>query len=76
MLPTIEFFEGLPEQLENVSLRLNKVTGVRNVLFLFKGLKATERFQSFTKQFYGHKTERKDRRRKFSTPSGIRTHNL
>jgi photosystem II Psb28-2 protein len=54
MVPIIEFFEGLPEQLENVSLRQNKTTGLRNVLFYFKNMKATEQFQSFTKQFYGH----------------------
>jgi photosystem II Psb28-2 protein len=54
MLPIIELYEGLPEDLANVSLRRNPATGVRTVIFLFKGLKATERFQSFTKQFHGN----------------------
>jgi photosystem II Psb28-2 protein len=46
--PTIEFFEGLTEDLFQVSLRKSKTTGVRNVLMTFKRLKAIERFQSFT----------------------------
>lgn len=54
MIPTLEFFAGLPEQLENVSLRQNKTTGLRNVIFFFKNLQATEQFQSFTHQFRGH----------------------
>lgn len=51
--PTIEFFVGLSEELFQVSLRRNKNTGVRNVLFVFKQLKAIERFQSFTTRTYG-----------------------
>jgi len=54
--PRIEFFEGLPETLSNVSLRRGKTTGVRNVLFTFEQLRALERFQSFTKQFTGYLT--------------------
>lgn len=53
MPPSIEFFVGLSEELENVSLRRSKETGKRNVLLTFKQLKAVERFQSFTKQTYG-----------------------
>ena len=52
-LPRIEFFEGLPETLSNVSLRKGKTTGIRNVLFTFGQLQALEKFQSFTKQFSG-----------------------
>jgi photosystem II Psb28-2 protein len=52
-LPSIEFFVGLSEELENVSLRQKKDTDVRIVLMIFKTLKAIERFQSFTKQTYG-----------------------
>jgi photosystem II Psb28-2 protein len=51
--PTIEFFEGLTEDLFQVSLRKSKTTGVRNVLMTFKRLKAIERFQSFTTRTYG-----------------------
>ncbi|OKH25950.1 photosystem II reaction center protein Psb28 [Hydrococcus rivularis NIES-593] len=51
--PSIEFFVGLSEELENVSLRQNKDTGVRSVLMTFKTLKALEKFQSFTQKTYG-----------------------
>jgi photosystem II Psb28-2 protein len=51
--PSIEFFVGVPEELENVSLRRQKDTGTRVVLMTFKTLKAIEKFQSFTKQTYG-----------------------
>jgi len=51
--PSIEFFVGLSEELENVSLRRSKETGVRNVLMTFKRLQAIEKFQSFTKRTYG-----------------------
>ena len=48
--PSIEFFEGISEELSNVSLRRNKSTGVSNVLMTFNSLKALERFNSFTKR--------------------------
>lgn len=51
--PSIEFFVGLSEDLSNVSLRRSKETGVRNVLMIFKTLKAIEKFQSFTQRTYG-----------------------
>jgi photosystem II Psb28-2 protein len=51
--PHIEFFEGLPETLSNVSLRRGKTSNNRSVLFTFQTLKALEKFQSFTKQFTG-----------------------
>ncbi|MEB3311365.1 MAG: photosystem II reaction center protein Psb28 [Snowella sp.] len=51
--PTIEFFAGLPEVLSNVSLRRNKMTGLRMVMFTFQNLKAIEKFQSFTNEFHG-----------------------
>jgi photosystem II Psb28-2 protein len=51
--PCIEFFEGLPESLTNVSLRRSKVSDVRSVLLTFKHLQALEKFQSFTKKFTG-----------------------
>jgi photosystem II Psb28-2 protein len=51
--PGIEFYNGIPEELINVSLRRSKETGIRNVLMTFKPLKATENFQSFTKRSHG-----------------------
>ena len=47
--PSIEFFQGIAEDLSNVSLRRNKNTGIRNVLMSFETLNALERFNSFTK---------------------------
>jgi photosystem II Psb28-2 protein len=49
ILPAIEFFQGVSEDLSGVSLRRNKNTGVRNVLMVFDSLKALEKFNSFTK---------------------------
>ncbi len=51
--PSIEFFVGLSEELDQVSLRRTKNTGVRKVLMTFKTLKAIEKFQSFTQRTYG-----------------------
>jgi photosystem II Psb28-2 protein len=48
--PTIQFFEGIYEELSNVSLRRNRNTGARSVLMTFNTLKALERFNSFTKR--------------------------
>jgi photosystem II Psb28-2 protein len=53
ILPTIEFFAGLSEELSNVSLRRGKESGDRQVVLTFQKLKAIEKFQSFTKQFNG-----------------------
>lgn len=53
MVPVIEFFVGIPEELTNVSLRRSKDTGVRSVLMTFAPLKALEKFQSFTQQSRG-----------------------
>jgi photosystem II Psb28-2 protein len=47
---SIEFFEGVSEELSDVSLRRNRNTGVRSVIMLFKQLKAIERLNSFTKK--------------------------
>ena len=48
---TIYFFESIPEEISNVSLRRNRLTGVRSVLLSLKQVRALERFNSFTKQF-------------------------
>ncbi|NEQ28693.1 MAG: photosystem II reaction center protein Psb28 [Microcoleus sp. SIO2G3] len=50
VIPSIEFFEGLPEDLSGVSLRRNRA-GVRIVLFTFERLRAIDRFNSYTKRF-------------------------
>ena len=49
IIPSIEFFQGVAEELSGVSLRRNKNTGIRNVLMIFESLNALERFNSFTK---------------------------
>lgn len=49
--PCIEFFEGISEELSDVSLRQNRATGVRSVLLIFKTLQAIERFRSYTNRF-------------------------
>ena len=51
VLPSIQFFEGISDELSDVSLRRNRSTGVRTVLMTFKSLKAIERFQSYTNRF-------------------------
>lgn len=48
--PSIQFFEGISEQLSNVSLRRSKSSGVFSVLMTFDSLKALEKFNSFTKR--------------------------
>lgn len=50
--PYIEFFAGVHEELSNVSLRRDKNTGIRSVFMTFDSLKALEKFNSFTKEFY------------------------
>ena len=47
--PSIQFFEGISEQLSNVSLRRSRNSGIRSVLMTFDSLKALEKFNSFTK---------------------------
>jgi photosystem II Psb28-2 protein len=49
--PSIEFFEGISEDLSDVSLRQNRATGVRSVLMVFKALRSIERFRSYTNRF-------------------------
>lgn len=50
-IPTIEFFEGIPEEVSDVRLRQEKSTGLRNVLMIFDKLEALEKFNSFRQQF-------------------------
>ncbi len=51
--PSIEFFEGISEELSDVSLRVNKNTGLRNVLMTFDNLKALTIMNTFTKRYAG-----------------------
>jgi photosystem II Psb28-2 protein len=47
--PSIQFFAGIFEELSNVSLRRETLTGKRIVVMIFNQMKALERFNSFTK---------------------------
>ncbi|HIK54903.1 MAG TPA: photosystem II reaction center protein Psb28 [Synechococcales cyanobacterium M55_K2018_004] len=49
--PTVEFFEGVHEEISDVSLRRNRSTGVRSVQLTFNRLNSLERFKSYTKRF-------------------------
>lgn len=49
--PTVEFYDGINEEISNVSLRQDKATGARVVLLLFEQLKAIEQFRSFRSRF-------------------------
>ncbi|MBD2664782.1 photosystem II reaction center psb28 protein [Richelia sinica FACHB-800] len=48
--PSIQFFAGVFEELNNVSLRRETRTGKRIVVMIFKDLKAISGITSFTKQ--------------------------
>lgn len=50
-VPSIQFFDGIPEELDGVSLRRNRSTGARTVLMTFRQLKSIERFNSFRNRF-------------------------
>ncbi len=50
-IPTVQFYEGIPEAIDNVSLRKNPDTDDRTALLIFKQLRAIEQFQSFRSQF-------------------------
>ena len=49
--PAIYFFEGISEELEGVSLRRNRATGLRGVLMTFRHLHAIEQFNSYRNRF-------------------------
>lgn len=51
--PTIEFFKDIQEELFDVRLSRDPVTGVNSVMMYFDKLHALERFQSFTGQYRG-----------------------
>ncbi|MDA0674328.1 MAG: photosystem II reaction center protein Psb28 [Cyanobacteria bacterium] len=49
--PTVEFFDGIYEEISGVSLRRNATTGDRVAVLLFERLQAIESFQSFRSKF-------------------------
>jgi photosystem II Psb28-2 protein len=48
--PSIQFFDGIDEFLDDVSLRRNRSTGERIVVMAFRKLRALDRFNSFRAQ--------------------------
>jgi photosystem II Psb28-2 protein len=48
--PSIQIFSGVYEELNNVSLRREKLSGKRIVVLIFNRVKALEGLNSFTKQ--------------------------
>ncbi|MEB3336032.1 MAG: photosystem II reaction center protein Psb28 [Leptolyngbyaceae bacterium] len=50
-IPTVYFFEGIHEEIDNVSLRRDRASGARIVRLSFTELKAISRFNSFSKKF-------------------------
>jgi photosystem II Psb28-2 protein len=51
IVPSIEFFEGVTEELSDVRLRRDRATGKRNILMIFENLKSLEKFRSYTSRF-------------------------
>jgi photosystem II Psb28-2 protein len=49
--PSIQFFDGISEELDDVSFRRNRSSGARTVLMIFRKLKAIEQFNSFRSRF-------------------------
>lgn len=49
--PSIQFFQGISEELSGVSLRRNRMTGARSVIMVFDNLRSLEQFNSYTKRF-------------------------
>lgn len=49
--PSVEFYEGISEEISNVSLRRDEATGDRLIVLIFERLKAIEQFQSFRSRF-------------------------
>lgn len=50
-IPSIEFFDGISEELDGVSLRRNRHSGLRSVRLVFRKLRSIERFNSFRNRF-------------------------
>lgn len=50
-VPSIQFFEGISEALDDISLRRKKVSGIRIIQLTFRELRAIEQFNSFRHRF-------------------------
>jgi photosystem II Psb28-2 protein len=50
-VPTVEFYEGIAEAIDNISLRRDRQTGDRIILITFRQLRAIDQFQSFRSRF-------------------------
>jgi len=46
---SVQFIEGLEEEISGISLRRNKVSGKKSVVIIFERLQAMEKLRSFTK---------------------------
>lgn len=51
VIPTVEFYEGITEEISNVSLRRDRSTGLRLVILMFERIRAIEKFQNFRSRF-------------------------
>jgi len=51
--PSIQFFDGISEDLDGVSLRRNRTTGARVVVMVFRELRAIAQFNSYRYRFSG-----------------------
>ncbi|HEY9878834.1 MAG TPA: photosystem II reaction center protein Psb28 [Leptolyngbyaceae cyanobacterium] len=49
--PIVQFYEGIPEEISNVSLRRDRSTGVWRAVLFFERMEAIEQFKSFRNQF-------------------------
>jgi photosystem II Psb28-2 protein len=50
--PSIEFFAGIPEELSDVRLRRDRLTGEQSVKMTFVNIKAVQGVNSFTKKSF------------------------
>jgi len=51
IIPTVEFYEGVSEEIANVSLRRDHNTGLRSIILMFERIRAIEKFQNFRSRF-------------------------
>lgn len=51
IIPTVEFYDGIAEEISNVSLRQNPSTGSATAVLMFERLRSIEKFQSFRSRF-------------------------
>lgn len=49
--PIVQFYEGIPEEISNVSLRRDHTTGVWRAVLFFERMEAIEQFKSFRNRF-------------------------